>query len=166
MPSPMPIRTSHRPKLVAVAAAVCAAAIPALAPAQSEGGLYIAGSAGFTFQAAADRGVAQNPGGRRFFLLSVPPETQALTVTASGPLAAARDRVVASNGVLLVCKRDVDSGKINASTLVPGVVAVRGFPPSGSQALPDGQRYFPDENPRNLPASNEALRRLRSTCSD
>lgn len=162
----MPIRNPHHPKLIAVAAAVCAAVIPALAPAQSEGGLYIAGSAGFTFQQAAERGVAQNPGGRRFFLLSVPPETQALTVTASGPLAAARDRVVASNGVLLVCKRDVDSGKINASTLVPGVVAVRGFPPPGSQALPDGQRYYPDENPANLPASNEALRRLRSTCSD
>jgi hypothetical protein len=156
---------SHRPKLIAVVAAVCAAAIPAPVPAQSEGGLYITG-AGFTFQQAADRGVAQNPGGRRFFLLSLPPETQALTVTAPGPLAAARDRVVASNGVLLICKRDVDSGRINASALVPGVVAVRGFPPPGSKALPDGERYFPGENPANLPASNEALRRLRSTCSD
>lgn len=162
----MPIRNSHCPKLVAVAAAVCAAAIPALVLAQSEGGLYIAGSAGFTFQQAADRGVAQNPGGRRFFLLSLPPETQALTTTASGPLAAARDRVVASNGVLLVCQRDVDSGKINASMLVPGVMAVRGFPPPGSRQLPEGERYFPDENRANLPASNEALRRLRASCSD
>jgi hypothetical protein len=43
---------------------------------------------------------------------------------------------------------------------------VRGWPPPGSQALPDGQRYYPGENPANLPAANEALRRLRSTCSD
>jgi hypothetical protein len=161
----MPIRNSHRSKLFAVATTVCAAAIPALVPAQSEGGLYIAGGAGFTFQQAADQGLAQNPGGQRFFLLSLPPETQALTKTAQGPLAAVRDRVVAANGVLLVCKRDVDSGKVNAATLVPGVVAVRGFPPPGSKALPDGERYFPGENPANLPASNESLRRLRVTCS-
>jgi hypothetical protein len=32
--------------------------------------------------------------------------------------------------------------------------------------LPPGERYFKDENPAHLPASNEALRRLRSTCSD
>jgi hypothetical protein len=49
---------------------------------------------------------------------------------------------------------------------VPGVVAVRGWPPPGSNALPAGQRYFADENPDNLPASNEALRRARTTCSD
>jgi hypothetical protein len=155
--------TSFRAQLVAAAAAVCAAAIPA-AVAQSEGGLYIAGT-GFTFQQAAERGVAQNPGGRRFFLLSVPPETDALTTTAAAPLAAVRDRVVASNGVLFVCQRDIDNGKINASSLVPGVVPVRGWPPPGSNALPEGQRYYADENPAMFPASNNSLRLLRSTCS-
>jgi hypothetical protein len=44
---------------------------------------------------------------------------------------------------------------------------VRGWPPSGSSAtLPPGERYFQGENPAVLPASNEALRRLRSTCSE
>jgi hypothetical protein len=151
---------------VAIATAACAAALPVVAPAQSEGGLYIAGGAGFSFQQAAERGIAQNPGGQRFFLLSLPPQTAALTTGAAAPLAAIRSRVVAANGVLLVCQRDIDSGKVNAANLVPGVVAVRGWPPPGSQALPDGQRYYPGENPANLPAAMEALRRLRSTCSD
>jgi hypothetical protein len=154
------------PRLAALVAAVCTAAVPALAHAQSEGGLYVAGGAGFTFQQAAERGVAQNPGGQRFFVLAVPPETAALMTTASGALAAARNRVIKANGVLLVCQRDIDRGKVNPANLVPGVVAVRGWPPPGSQALPDGQRYYPGENPANLPAANEALRRLRSTCSD
>jgi hypothetical protein len=48
---------------------------------------------------------------------------------------------------------------------VPGVVPVRGFPPRGSSELPHGERYFPDEDPSNLPESNELLRRLRATCS-
>jgi hypothetical protein len=138
--------------------------IPAAAPAQSEGGLYIAGI-GFSFQQAAEQGIAQNPGGRRFFLLSVPPETNALAVDAARPLAALRERVVASNGVLFVCQRDLDNGKVNASRLVPGVVAVRGWPSVGSAELTQGGRYFANENPANLPASNEALRRLRSTCA-
>jgi hypothetical protein len=133
--------------------------------AQSEGGLYIAGY-GFSFQEVVDRAIAQNPGGQRFFLLSLPPETQALTTSAAGPLAAARDRVIAANGVLLVCQRDLDSGRINAAALAPRVVAVRGWPPAGSPALPPGERYFKGENTSDLPASNEALRRLRSTCSD
>jgi hypothetical protein len=46
------------------------------------------------------------------------------------------------------------------------VIAVRGWPPPGSTALPADARYFPGENPGALPASNEALRRLRATCSD
>jgi hypothetical protein len=155
-----------RRRFTALVAAVCAGTIPALAHAQSEGGLYVAGGAGFTFQQAAERGVAQNPGGQRFFVLAVPPETAALMTTASRALAAARNRVIKANGVLLVCQRDIDRGKVNPANLVPGVVAVRGWPPPGSQALPDGQRYYPGENPANLPAANEALRRLRSTCSD
>ncbi len=133
--------------------------------AQSEGGLYIAGY-GFTFQEAADRAIAQNPGGQRFFLLTVPPETQALAASATGSNAAVRNRVLAANGVLLVCQRDIDNGRINAAGLAPRVVAVRGWPPAGSPTLPPGERYFQGENPADLPASNEALRRLRSTCSD
>jgi hypothetical protein len=74
--------------------------------------------------------------------------------------------VIAANGVLLVCQRDIDSGRISAAALAPRVVAVRGWPPAGSPSLPPGERYFQGENPANLPASNEALRRLRSTCSD
>ena len=158
-------RFLFRSNLIAAAAAICAAGIAAPASAQTEGGLYIAGY-GFSFPEAVDRAIAQNPGGQRFFLLSLPPETQALTTSAAGPLAAARDRVVAANGVLLVCQRDIDSGRINAAGLAPRVVAVRGWPPAGSPSLPPGERYFKDENPANLPASNEALRRLRSTCSD
>jgi hypothetical protein len=147
--------------LVALGAALCATS----AFAQSEGGLYIAGYE-FSFQQAAERAMAQNPGGQRFFVLAVPPQTSALTATAEAPLVALRDKVLAANGVLLVCQRDLDSGKIAAGTLAPRVVAVRGFPPPGSTALPPGERYFQGENPADLPASNEALRRLRSTCSN
>jgi hypothetical protein len=52
--------------------------------------------------------------------MAVPPESNARTTAAAGALAAPRDRVVASNGVLFVCQRDVDCGKVNASSLVPG----------------------------------------------
>ena len=158
-------RRSLRSNLIAAAAAICTTGIGAPAPAQTEGGLYIAGY-GFSFAEVVDRAIAQNPRGQRFFLLSLPPETQALATSAAGPLAAARDRVLAANGVLLVCQRDIDSGRINAAGLAPRVVAVRGWPPAGSPSLPPGERYFQGENPAHLPASNEALRRLRSTCSD
>ncbi len=147
--------------LAAIGAAL-ALATPAMA--QSEGGLYIAG-AGFSFQVAAERALAQNPGGRRFFVLSLPPETAALAASATGSRARLRDRVVAANGVLLVCQRDIDNRKVNAARLAPGVVAVRGWPTQGSDELPDGQRYFANENPADLPAANEALRQLRSTCT-
>ncbi len=146
--------------VVAAVAVFCASATPA----QSEGGLYIAG-AGFGFQAAAERALAQNPGGRRFFLLAVPPETAAMMAAATPALTRLRDRVVAGNGVLLVCQRDIDNGRVAAAGLAPGVVAARGWPPAGSNELPKGQRYFTDENPAQLPAANEALRRLRATCS-
>jgi hypothetical protein len=156
-------RSLLRAQFIAFAAAVCGAAIPAAAAAQSEGGVYVAG-AGASFQQAADQGIAQNPGGQRFFLLAVPPETNALMTTAAGPLAALRGRVIASNGVLLVCQRDLDSGAVNALALVPGVVKVRGWPPAGG-GLPEGQKYYADENPANFPVSTNSLRLLRSTCS-
>ncbi len=149
---------------IAVAAVACAAGAVAPAAAQSEGGLYIAGY-GFTFQEVAERAISQNPGGQRFFLLSLPPQAGALSVKAARPLAAARDRVLAANGVLLVCQRDIDERRIDSAGLAPRVVAVRGWPPAGSRELPLGERYFKGENPANLPAANEALRRLRSTCS-
>jgi len=157
-------RPPIRSILAAVVGVACTVPLSTAFSAQSQGGLYVAGD-GFSFQTAAERAIAQNPGGRKFFLLSLPPETVALSVRDTGPIAATRNRVVASNGVLLVCQRDLDNGKIDAAGLVPGVVAVRGWPPTGSPQLPKGQRYFADENPARLPTSNEALRRLRSTCS-
>ena len=152
--------------LVTIAAAVCAAGAAATARGQSEeGGLYIAGD-GFSFAQAAAHALGMNAVGQRFFVLSVPPETRALETSATGPLAAVRDRVIAAGGVLYICQRDVASGKVNPATLVPSVIAVRGWPPPGSTALPADARYFPGENPAALPAANDALRRLRATCSD
>jgi hypothetical protein len=151
-------------RIACLAAAAAALAFGTRAMAQSEGGLYIAG-AGFSFQVAAERALSQNPGGRRFFLLSLPPETAALAASATGSRARLRDRVVAGNGVLQVCQRDIDNRKVNAARLAPGVVVVRGWPSKGINELPDGQRYFANENPAHLPAANDALRRLRSACS-
>jgi hypothetical protein len=144
--------------------ALLAVAGASAASAQAEGGLYIAG-AGFGFQVAAERAISQNPGGRRFFLLTLPPEAAALGVSASPLQRGLRERVVAANGVLLVCQRDLDNGRIDATRLASGVVPVRGWPGPGSHELPAGQRYFPNEDPSRLPAANEALRQLRSTCS-
>ena len=146
------------------AATLIACAIPRGALAQDEGGLYIAGD-GFSFEQAAEQGLARNPKGQRFFVLALPPNTAALTGAATKSAAAVRARVVASGGVLLVCQRDIDNGSVDAAKLVKGVVAVRGFPPRGSNAIPPGERYFPGEDRDNLPANNEALRRLRNACS-
>ena len=160
----MATTTAVRSLMVLGAATIALSGLRTSAAAPTEGGVYIAGD-GFTFQQAAERGLAQNPRGQRFFVLVLPPHTEALTRGAASSSAALRDRVIASGGVLLVCKRDIDSGSVDGAKLVSGVVAVRGFPPPGSNALPAGERYFPDENPDNLPASNESLRRLRVTCS-
>ena len=156
---------TQRARLLACSAALVAAcaAAPA-ARAQAEGGLYIAGD-GFTFEQAAEQGLARNPKGQRFFVLVLPPNGAALTKSASRTAAATRDRVVAAGGVFFVCQRDIDSGAIDASKLLPGVVAVRGFPPRGSDALPRGERAFPDENAAALPTDNTTLNRLRSACS-
>lgn len=135
-----------------------------LAAARSEGGLYVADGS-FSFQVSAQRALAQNPRGTRFFLLALPPQTAALRRSASGQVATLRQQVTAANGVLLVCQRDIDAGRVDAADLVAGVVAVRGWPPKGSNELPQGQRYFAGEDPARLPAADEALRRLRSSCS-
>jgi hypothetical protein len=132
--------------------------------AAGEGGLYVAGD-GTTFVRAAEQALAKNPKGQRFFVLVMPAEAAALTAAGSKQAVSLRGRVVAAGGVLLVCQRDIDNGSLDRARLVPAVVAVRGFPPPGSNALPHGERYFPGENPDNLPRSNEALLRLRSTCS-
>lgn len=159
MPHPVVFRRWRVAGWAAVALASAGAA-----SVQSEGGLYIAG-AGANFQAAAQRALAQNPGGQRFFLLALPPESGALTTRASAAQKALRERVQRSGGVFFVCQRDIDSGRVPAARLAPGVVAVRGWPASQAGDLSDGARAFAGEDPALLPASNEALRRLRSSCS-
>lgn len=134
-------------------------ALPLAALAQVEGGLYIADRQ-FAFERVAKRAMAANPNGQRFFVLAVPPQAVALTSNASADQAALRDRVAAVGGVLLVCERDLMSGALGGA-LTPGVIAVRGF----TTALGADQRYYLDENPANLPTANEALRRIRATCS-
>jgi hypothetical protein len=158
----IPARTLSLVGLAAATLITCALPCPVLA--QDEGGLYIAGD-GFSFEQAAEQGLARNARGQRFFVLALPPNTAALTTAAPQTAAAVRDRVVASGGVLYVCQRDIDNGSVDAAQLVPGVVAVRGFPPRGSDAIPRGERYYPDEKRDNLPRKNRTLKRLRSTCS-
>lgn len=151
-------------RLFAAAVATLALSAGPLRAAPIEGGLYIAG-AGFSFKTAANRALKQNPNGRRFFLLALPAETAALQASANPSLSQLRQRVVAANGVLLVCRRDVDQGRVDPALLVPGVLAVRGWPAAGSNELAHGQRYYADEVPGSLPADNVILRQLRSTCS-
>ena len=160
-----PSHVSRRLKRLGAAVSIaCAVPLAAAAATQTEGGLYIAGYE-FNFEQAASRGLAQNPKGQRFFVLTLAPNAGALLSSAPKSSAELRERVLRSNGVLLVCQRDIDKGSINASKLAPGVVAVRGFPPPGSKDIPHGERYFPGENRDVLPKSNEALRQLRATCS-
>jgi len=144
-----------------------ALAITLAAPASAqppEGGLYIAG-AGFDFKVAVERGIAQNPGPNRFFVLALPPTSAALSQLANDEQVALRNRALSAGAVFLVCQRDVDAGLVTLNDLIRGVVIARGWPPPGSNELPPGARYFPNEDSANLPASNEALRRLRSSCS-
>jgi hypothetical protein len=156
---------SRTPAFLGFAAAtLLACTSPRIAIAQDEGGLYVA-EGRFSFEQAAEQGLARNPKGQRFFVLALPPNAAALTKAASKSAAAVRDRVVAAGGVLMVCQRDLDSGAIDAAALAPGVVIVRGFPPRGSDALPAGERYFPGENSNQLPANNSTLTRLRNACS-
>jgi hypothetical protein len=181
---PPPPATTPRPRPLAALAIAAALLAPASALAQlavptnpltprnanadrgerPEGGLYIADEA-FSFKVAAQRAMRQNPHGQRFFLLAVPPETRAMTSQADRAATRLRQQALASGGVLLVCQRDIDQRRVDASLLVREAVAVRGFPPLGSNELPNDRRYFDDEDRSRLPASNEALRRLRSACT-
>ena len=133
---------SWRSSVVALVTMVCAAA----APAQSEGGLYTAGE-GFSFEVAAERAMAQNPGGRRFFLLSLPPETAALGGS-SGARAARRCASVSCPPTACCWCASVTS--TTAGSMRPPRRAwwrcEVGRAP-GSNELPDGQRYFADEDP-------------------
>lgn len=139
--------------------------LAASAFAQDDGGLYYAGPQ-FTFTQAVTRGMAQNPTpGTRFFVVAVPPETVGLSQTAPDAIAALRARAQAAGAQFLVCQRDVDSSAVTLPDLVPGVVAVRGWPPKGSDALPAGSRYYPGEDPASLPPSTNVLRRLREICT-
>jgi len=146
------------------AAALIGCALPGTALAQAEGGVYIAGY-GISFERAAEQGIARNPPGQRFFVLALPPNTEALAKTATGSVVALRDRIVARGAILMVCQRDIDNGSVDAATLVQGVVPVRGFPPRGSDAIPRGERYYPDENRATLPRNNNSLKRLRKACT-
>ncbi len=148
----------------AALAALLGLGLPAPAWAQAEGGLYIA-DARFSFTQAAERALAKNTGGQRFFVLALPAQIDALSQRALAQQVQLRERVQAAGGVLLVCQRDLDNGRVQASELAEGVVPVRGWPPKGGEALPAGQRYFADEDRDKLPVSNEALRRLRSACA-
>lgn len=142
-----------------------ACAVSATAMAQTDGGLYYAGKQ-FSFTQAVERGLAQNPGPRaRFFVVAVPPEDLGLSQGAPKQLASLRARAQAAGAQFYVCQRDVDAGTVKIKDLVPGVVAVRGWPPAGSKELPAGSRYFADEDPAKLPASTTVLRRLREICT-
>ena len=88
MNRPISIETKFRRGLVAVATLACL--LPGAALAQEEGGLYVAGY-GFSFQEAAERGLAQNPRNARFFVLSLPPDTGALLTSAPRSAAALRE---------------------------------------------------------------------------
>jgi hypothetical protein len=139
-------------------------AVTVVASAQVGGGLYVFGAA-FDFTQVAERALAQNASGTRFYMLAVGNGVRALSLTAPEELVEVRQRVASANAVFLVCQRDIASGAFTLGDLVPGVVAVRGWPPPGSNELPAGTNFYPDEDPSTLPQVTEALRRLRATCT-
>lgn len=132
-------------------------------PGPAGGNLYVAGG-GFDFATTVDRALAQNPNSR-FFLLVVGDAIRYLTLTAAPEQVEVRNRAARGNVQFLVCERDLRNGDYRLGDFVPGTVAVRGFPPPGSPALPVENKFYADEDPANLPWSTETLRRLRATCS-
>lgn len=136
------------------------------AQAQNAGGLYVAG-AGFSFAQAARQALSENPGGGgRFFVLVLPPATDALAASgASAEALELRAQVQARGGSLLVCRRDVAAGAMPAAGLMPGVQVVRGWPQPGGPQLAANSDYYPDESPAALPAATDVLHRLRAACS-
>ena len=132
--------------------------------AQGSGGLYVAGS-NFDFTQAVERALAQHPTPSIFFVLATGDSVRGLSVVAPPELVEIRNRGAARGAVYLVCRRDIEREAFSMNELVPGVVAVRGWPPPGSNELPEGTNYYRGEDPSTLPSSIELLRRLRSTCS-
>ena len=143
---------------------VVIALFAACASAQEPGGLYIAGDQ-FTFEQAAQRALSENVQGERFFVVVLAPAAQPLDRNSSGAAVALRNRILVARGILIVCERDVASGAVNGSGLVPGVVALRGWPPPDFDTWPPGQLYYPGEDPSRLPVPTEQLRRARAVCS-
>ncbi|MGH6609913.1 MAG: hypothetical protein ACRECQ_06635 [Burkholderiaceae bacterium] len=139
-------------------------AVVAIAAAQGTGGLYIAGS-NFGFAQTVERAVAQNPTPSKFFVLAVGEAVRGLSVVAPPELVEARNLGAKQGAVYLVCRRDIEREVFQLTDLVSGVVPVRGWPAPGSNELPEGKKYYANEDPSNLPNSNELLRRLRATCS-
>jgi hypothetical protein len=139
-------------------------AMASAASAQGTGGLYIAGDS-FSFAQAVERALAQHPTASRFFVLATGDSVRGLSVVAPPELVEARNRGAARGAVYLVCRRDIEREVFSLNELVSGVVAVRGWPPPGSNELPEGTNYYRGEDASMLPSSTELLRRLRSTCS-
>jgi len=140
-------------------------AIATAAAAQAGGGgLYVAGGS-FDFTQAVERALAQNPAPSKFFVLATGDAVRGLSVVAPPELVEVRNRGSARGAVYLVCRRDIEREVFRLTDLVSGVVAVKGWPPPGSNELPEGTHFYRGEDASMLPGSNELLRRLRSTCS-
>ena len=139
-------------------------AIATAAAAQGSGGLYVAGG-NFDFTQAVERALAQHPTPSKFFVLATGDAVRGLSVVAPPELVEVRNRGSARGAVYLVCRRDIEREVFRLSDLVSDVVPVRGWPPPGSNELPEGTSYYRGEDASMLPSSNELLRRLRSTCS-
>jgi hypothetical protein len=139
-------------------------AVATAAGAQNDGGLYIAGG-NFDFTQAIKRAVAQHPTPSKFFVLVTGDAVRALSVVAPPELVETRNLGAKQGAVYLVCQRDVDRELFRMNELVSNVVAVKGWPPPGSNELPEGKSYYSNEDPSNLPKSTELLRRLRAACS-
>ena len=139
-------------------------AIATAAAAQGSGGLYVAGGS-FDFTQAVERALAQNPTPSKFFVLATGDAVRGLSVVAPPELVEVRNRGLARGAVYLVCRRDIEREAFTLNDLVSGVVPVKGWPPPGSNELPEGTNYYRGEDASTLPSSNELLRRLRSTCS-
>ena len=160
-----PLRSCHAGSSGLGATVMIACAVPLAAAAPSEGGLYIAGYE-FNFDQAASRGLSQNPKGRRFFVLTLAPNAGALTASAPKSSIALRERVIRSNGVLLVCQRDIDKRPYrcveagSGSRRRPWISSSRQHGSSRTASA-----TFRTRTATSFRKSNEALRRLRATCS-
>jgi hypothetical protein len=139
-------------------------AMATAAGAQGSGGLYVAG-ANFDFTQAVERALAQHPTPSKFFVPATGDSVRGLSVVASPELVEVRNRGAARGRGLLGVPARYRARSLQHERAGTGVVAVRGWPPPGSNELPEGTNYYRGEDPSTLPSSSELLRRLRSTCS-